>query len=534
MMKTSIFAFYSGCLFIALFFTSSSTCKAQCTPDFSFDVNDSSNTVRFTNLSEALPNTSYYWRFGDSTVSAEKDPLHVYSQKGIFNVCMSLIDSACNNTVCKTVQVRPDSCALNFTYTIGPEPWTVNCYNNSAGTVDAFTWLWGDVTASKGQRDAIHSYSFQAHFNVCLVREETGLNCPGTICKVVKIPADSCHTDFTTSINQETNTVRFYNSSFWFANTDFTWHFGDGDSSIESSPLHIYSSLGTHQVCLIKRNAACTQSVCKTIMLDGRYPCSASFSQEQDSLNHKLIWFKNLSKGRDLSYQWHVSPGGMSDTTTDFSYVFPHDGYFDVCLNIQEADSFCHSSICTKVLIYSDTAGCHAKFIYQTATDSITHTTKVIFLNQSPGNHKISSWDFGDHNISNRWSPEHAYSGKGLFTVCLAVYDTLIHCSDTSCSVIRIFPDTNTGVYSNFPDLQEVKLYPVPFEDKLNIEFAASYDQLITIRITNIVGALENQEIRNVRNGNNRIEVNMNKLGRGVYFVELITDKGNVLRKVLK
>lgn len=532
-MKTPIFAFYSGCLFITLFFANCLTSKAQCASDFSFDVNDSTNTVRFTNLSTPLSNTSYYWHFGDSTATAEKDPLHVYSQKGVYNVCMTRKDSVCNNTVCKTVQVRPDSCALGFTYTIGPEPWKVSCYNHSAGTADGFIWIWGDVTTTTGLRDAAHNYTFENYFNICLVRKETGLNCPGTICKQVLISGDSCYTDFKTSINQETKTVSFYNNSYWFANTDFTWYFGDGDSSIGSSPVHTYSSLGTHKVCLVKRNAACTDSICKIIELDGRYPCSASFSQQQDSVNHRLIRFVNLSKGRSLSYQWCVGSTGINDTTKDLSHLFPHDGYFDVCLNIQEADSFCNSSMCAKVLIYSDTVGCHAVFTYDAIKDSVNQNTQVTFVNQSPGMHKVSSWNFGDGSTSNDHSPKHTYTQSGMFTVYLAVHDTLKYCTDTLYQFIEITRDTTTGLSDDF-SLQHLQLYPVPFTDKLNIKYHALRDQIITVKIINILGSTELTETHSVSGGNHEIEVNTKQLNKGVYFVEVSSFTGSVTRKVIK
>ena len=524
--------FYAGCICIAIILLSGLSSNAQCSSDFSFVVHDSSNTVYFANQSLPLSDTAYSWSFGDSSTSFQKSPVHTYPQKGTYQVCMKRTSSICSNVICKTLQVLPDSCALGFTYTI-ESGRKIRVFNHSAGTPDAFEWIWGDAIKTIGQRDAVHSYTFESTFNVCLNRKEVGSNCGGSICKPVHIIRDTCLVSFYETIDQETKTVRFHNFET-SSDSIFTWTFGDNTSSREASPVHTYAAFGTYTVCLVNNNTSCSDTLCKTLVIDGRYPCYGSFTHETDTANPRLVRFKNHSKGRDLSYRWSVEHTGATANTKDFSYQFPQDGYYNVCLKVQESDLFCNSSICERIFIYSDTAGCLALFNYQVSKDSIANGTHVKFINQSAGIHKTSTWNFGDGSSSNEYSPTHTYNNSGTFTVYLAVYDTLVSCSDTLYQVIPIKPDTITSGLSSDPVFQELQFYPVPLSDKLSIKYTPAFDEMVTVKIINMLGSTELIETHFISGINNQIVISTSQLCKGVYLMELSTNGGSIIRKLIK
>ena len=59
--------------------------------------------------------------------------------------------------------------------------------------------------------------------------------------------------EFTYTINQETGVVKFINTSR--NATIFNWTFGDGETSTETNPIHIYQP-GTYTVSLVSKNVA--------------------------------------------------------------------------------------------------------------------------------------------------------------------------------------------------------------------------------------------------------------------------------------
>ncbi|MFH2143795.1 MAG: PKD domain-containing protein, partial [Bacteroidota bacterium] len=52
---------------------------------------------------------SWDWDFGDSGTSSIKDPTHIYTDTGIYNVCVTVNDTGCVKTACKTITIVNDT-----------------------------------------------------------------------------------------------------------------------------------------------------------------------------------------------------------------------------------------------------------------------------------------------------------------------------------------------------------------------------------------------------------------------------------------
>ena len=80
-----------------------------CHADFTSTVDSSSNVMYrhyFQDQSLGYPD-SWFWDFGDGTISHERNPVHVYTDAGIYEVCLNTWNSAhpfCNDTYCKLVK----------------------------------------------------------------------------------------------------------------------------------------------------------------------------------------------------------------------------------------------------------------------------------------------------------------------------------------------------------------------------------------------------------------------------------------------
>jgi PKD repeat protein len=97
--------------------------------------------VLFTDISTGFP-TSWSWSFGDGSVSAERNPLHVYTTAGQFSVSLQVTNDDGSNTTIKEQYVRvsdqnttPDQVIAD----IRIEPETLNM--NSHGVFTAFITL---------------------------------------------------------------------------------------------------------------------------------------------------------------------------------------------------------------------------------------------------------------------------------------------------------------------------------------------------------------------------------------------------------
>jgi hypothetical protein len=74
-------------------------------------------------------------------------------------------------------------------------------------------------------------------------------------------------------------------------------------------------------------------------------------------------------------------------------------------------------------------------------------------------------------------------------------------------------------------------VYPNPSSGKFSIS-VKELDQPFDINVYNLIGELVFRW-QSSDNGPANVEVNLSKHAKGVYFVELDTDKGNVLKKII-
>lgn len=78
--------------------------NSVCNADFTF-ISQGSNTFDFIDLSSnGTGITSWYWDFGDSTISTQQNPTHTFSNPGVNYVCLTISDSSgCTDTYCAYV-----------------------------------------------------------------------------------------------------------------------------------------------------------------------------------------------------------------------------------------------------------------------------------------------------------------------------------------------------------------------------------------------------------------------------------------------
>ena len=117
-------------------------------------------------------------------------------------------------------------------------------------------------------------------------------------------------------------TVTFENLSLG-DNNSFYWDFGDGSTSTDTTPTHIFTSVGTYEVLLISNDpTSCNlvDSIIKTIVID------ENTSQELDSLFMCLgdSVLLEASTVYGYSYQWYPSDGIVNPLESS-TYASPTD-----------------------------------------------------------------------------------------------------------------------------------------------------------------------------------------------------------------
>jgi gliding motility-associated-like protein len=137
----------------------------------------------------------------------------------------------------------------NFTYQVtdtckGTVQFTA--FTNLAGTIQ-WSWDFGDGSTSILQ-NPLHSFSSPNKiYNVKLVIESPSICGRITKEKYVSAGGISSEANFDFSIKCDSGYVRFANTSSIYPDNPvvYVWDFGDGDTSTEKNPVHVYTNSGS-------------------------------------------------------------------------------------------------------------------------------------------------------------------------------------------------------------------------------------------------------------------------------------------------
>ncbi len=170
----------------------------------------------------------------------------------------------------------------------------------------------------------------------------------------------------------EQSEVDFLEYTFTNSSTggvSFEWDFGDGNTSIEESPIHTYATAGMYDVTLTATNDVnLTADLTRSINILS--PVSAAFTSMVDAGDYRTFSFMDASEGAE-TLLWEFGDGfqftGMNPTHT-----YDEDGIYTVVLtatsitgNISSAteelvvsDGFVVQVINGNFDLYGTTAGC--------------------------------------------------------------------------------------------------------------------------------------------------------------------------------
>ena len=220
-------------------------------PESGFTAAANNLTVSFTDQSNDAD--SWQWDFGDGYTSSEPSPLHTYEDEGTYetklitgNTCGA--DTAVNEiTVCAALNT-------DFQYLTSG---LVYYFNNQVTEADTFSWDFGDGTVSTEQT-TWHTFATSGTYNVCLTEYDA---CTSQVfCQSIVVCGP-----LTTEFSYTASGLSYQFNDVTLNAVTWNWDFGDGTSSIEANPFHVYPGIGLYEICLITGNGCTYDTLCQTI-----------------------------------------------------------------------------------------------------------------------------------------------------------------------------------------------------------------------------------------------------------------------------
>ena len=378
--------------------------------------------------------TSWSWDFGDGGTSTEQNPTHIYTGDGTYTVTLTVTGADGNsNTKTKsgyiTVGETRPMADFSATSTSGNEPLSVT-FTNASTSYDGITsWSWdfGDGGTSTKQNPT-HIYTSDGIYTVTLtVTEADGDSDTKTKSGYITVRDTGPTANFSVTANFENKplSLAFTDASTSYDGiTSWSWDFGDGGTSTEQNPTHIYTSDGIYTVTLTVTEADGDSNI-KTksgYITVGETGPMADFSATSTSGNKPLsLAFTDASTSYDgiTSWSWDFGDGETS-TKQNPTHIYTSDGIYTVTLTVTEADGDSDTKTKTGYITVRDT-GPLANF--SATSTSGNKPLPVTFTNSSTSYDGIISWswDFGDGGTSAEQNPTHIYTSDGIYTVTLTV-----------------------------------------------------------------------------------------------------------------
>ncbi|MEP2058231.1 MAG: PKD domain-containing protein, partial [Maribacter litoralis] len=207
----------------------------------------------------------------------------------------------------------------------------------------------------------------------------------------------------------------------------YFWDFGDGNTSDEPNPIHVYAASDTYNVSLTVTDAdgkvdtsaanisvagnGIPIAVATADVLEGDAPLTVSFNGSESSDDNDVA-----------SYLWDFGNGETSNEMNPV-YTFDDANVYEVILTVSDAEGQTHSTSLTITVnepnlapvaianadIVSGEAPLTVSFVGSNSTDDVGIASYV--------------WDFIDGGTSNIADPEYVFETAGVYEVALTVTD---------------------------------------------------------------------------------------------------------------
>ncbi|MDA7502033.1 PKD domain-containing protein [Chitinophagales bacterium] len=406
-------------------------------PNFEFTtVDDCEPTiVEFTNTTtgeNALDSFEYTWNFGDGTTSNDFNVIHEFAEGGIQNVTLAVgTGMPCFQTKYITLPLDLDNIIPTIdAIIVGPEigclPFT-GTYS-SLESAQSYFWTFENEATIEAETFTISLTDIGEYELSLIVVDSTSCNISDTasiVIEMFEVIGISPDFSFDIPVNCEANLLVLDNLTPAIPDTIdvvYTWNFGDGVTSTEFEPEHIYDEAGDYIVTLSLSGYPCftDTDVFYPVSLPEIYEVDAEiegnetaclpFSATYYSINpaFETIWYF----GNDTVYN-------QDSIIIDYTEA----GDYQVVLVNSDPNS-CNladtatitTSLFTPVLAgpdfsYTQDISCDGYFInFQNLNTLVNDSIDFTF-----------NWDFGNGATSTEVEPSYVYPVPGIYTVTLSI-----------------------------------------------------------------------------------------------------------------
>ena len=278
----------------------------------------------------STPGMTYSWNFGAGNTSTQRDPSFTFPAYGTYTVTLTInYGDGCSGTVSKVITISP---------ILGSQKNITLCAGSSvllsASGGNSYSWTPANGLSNPTASSTLASPAVTTTYVVTV----TGSGCTHKDTFVVQVsPAPKADFIFYPTTPVANTPIQFTDKS---TNALIRlWTFGDGTASDAADPAHLYRKSGTYQVCLIVRNGACEDTICKSVdaLVHVAVGVPSGFTPNGDGNNDRLFargtgvetvnlmifnrWGQKVFESNSLSDGWDGIYNGKMQEIDIYAYV---------------------------------------------------------------------------------------------------------------------------------------------------------------------------------------------------------------------
>lgn len=415
------------------------------------------DSFKFTNNSTGPGVLQYLWNFGDGTTSTVKDPVHQYTQKGVYQVRLTVT----NNVGCSVTSspYSVNAAYFNTNFTAQHLCRQINFTGSSYLYPNVSVWSFGDATSATGFPNTSHTYATAGDYTVTLINTYNA--CKDTITKTVAVKSTgSFNSGITAPAAVCKNSSAALTSTSSVTPSSIAWNFGDGSTqnTTFANVNHVYTQPGTYTVRVTNTFGTCSETVTKTIVVND-LPSLTGFVADFGGVcgSPVTVTFRDTTPGA-VAWQWWMDYNYFPSFSTaqNAPYHFTSNGFHTVYLTVTNAAG-CSRSVSKPVTISSPSATIFHS--YSSSPRGFYDCDSLTLKFGVNSNQPIQSynWNFGNGITSTSPTPQVHYNTVGTYNVVLN------YITETGCPGVATFsPRVYDKPQANF-------VYSIPCGNSLSL-----------------------------------------------------------------
>ncbi len=446
--------------------------------------------IQFEDNSISVP-SSWQWDFGDGSTSTLENPVHAYSEDGNYYVTLIASNVYGSDTILKdyiTID-RPDKPVAVSDTSCGPDSLTLTA--TGSGDIN-----WYDNSTEKNPFYTGNTYNTPFLDSSVTYYVENELAYPLQYCS----PHDSA-----------------MGAGKYFNNSNFHYLKFNCYTDITLVSVKVYAENTKNRTIILYDNN-------NNVVEDTTVSIAAGASRV--TLNF------NIPAGNGYMLQCETSYPQLYRNSVGASYPYVLPGILAITGNSADNANYYYYFYDWEV----QRPSCKSARVPIIA--GISYDSPVadfgyfddnprMFFKDSSLNGVIYHWDFGDSTTSAEQNPVHTYTVNGTYDVTLIVINGCG--SDTISDSVNIYA---VSVENRSRDYN-VRIYPNPADDKLNIDISSDMQQNLKLELIDMLGKMLWSENISDNKGVYHGSIDINSYPAGIYFISISGENLNICRKIV-